>query len=75
MNAEQLQAVIDQVAGECIAVRMRMLNRVITNIYDDALRPLVGTQNRSCHHPLETSADDHDRSNGLHAQAVAEWGP
>jgi DNA-binding MarR family transcriptional regulator len=40
MNAEQLQAMIDQVAGECIAVRMRMLNRVITNIYDDALRPL-----------------------------------
>ena len=38
MNAEQLQAMIDKVAGECIAVRM--LNRVITNIYDDALRPL-----------------------------------
>jgi DNA-binding MarR family transcriptional regulator len=40
MNAEQLQAMIDQVSGECIAVRLRMLNRVITNIYDDALRPL-----------------------------------
>src|SRR5437667_5435250 len=40
MNAEQLQATIDQVAGECIAVRMRMLNRDITNIYDDALRSL-----------------------------------
>ena len=40
MNADQLQAMIDQVAGECIAVRMRMLNRFITNIYDDALRPL-----------------------------------
>jgi DNA-binding MarR family transcriptional regulator len=40
MNAEQLQAMIDQIAGECIAVRMRMLNRVITNIYDDALRSL-----------------------------------
>ena len=40
MNAEQLQALIDQVARECIAVRMRMLNRVITNVYDDALRPL-----------------------------------
>jgi DNA-binding MarR family transcriptional regulator len=40
MNAEQLQARIDHVAGECIAVRMRMLNRVITNVYDDALRPL-----------------------------------
>jgi DNA-binding MarR family transcriptional regulator len=33
-------AVIDKMAGECIAVRLRMLNRVITNIYDAALRPL-----------------------------------
>src|SRR6266513_2493726 len=40
MNAEQLQAMIDQVARECVAGRLRMLNRVITNIYDDALRPL-----------------------------------
>lgn len=30
---------IETIAGECIAVRMRMLNRVVTNIYDDALRP------------------------------------
>ena len=27
-------------AQDCIAVRMRLLNRVITKIYDDALRPL-----------------------------------
>ena len=40
MIAEQLQAMIDQVARECIAGRLRMLNRVITNIYDDALRSL-----------------------------------
>ena len=31
---------IDDIAGECIAVRLRMLNRVVTNIYDDALRTL-----------------------------------
>lgn len=31
---------IDTIAGECVAVRLRMLNRVVTNIYDDALRPL-----------------------------------
>jgi DNA-binding MarR family transcriptional regulator len=31
---------IDTMAGECIAVRLRMLNRVVTNIYDAALRPL-----------------------------------
>ena len=35
-----MQALIDKVAGECVAVRLRMLNRVITNIYDNALRPL-----------------------------------
>jgi DNA-binding MarR family transcriptional regulator len=31
---------IDDVARECIAVRMRMLNRVITRVFDDALRPV-----------------------------------
>lgn len=31
---------IDTIAGECIAVRLRMLNRVVTNVYDEALRPL-----------------------------------
>src|SRR3954469_25683792 len=35
-----MQTIIDKVAGECVAVRLRMLNRVITNIYDNALRPL-----------------------------------
>jgi hypothetical protein len=40
MGAEHMQAMIDKIASECVAVRLRMLNRVITNIYDDALRPL-----------------------------------
>ena len=40
MRAEYMQAMINKVAGECVAVRLRMLNRVITNIYDDALRSL-----------------------------------
>ncbi len=35
-----MRAMIDKVASECVAVRLRMLNRVITNIYDDALRSL-----------------------------------
>ena len=35
-----MQAMIDKVAGECVAVRLRMLNRVVTKIYDDALRSL-----------------------------------
>jgi len=40
MAAESMQAMIDKVASECVAVRLRMLNRVVTNLYDDALRPL-----------------------------------
>jgi DNA-binding MarR family transcriptional regulator len=31
---------IDTIAQKCIAVRLRLLNRVVTNFYDDALRPL-----------------------------------
>ena len=31
---------IDIIAKTCIAVRMRMLNRLVTNVYDEALRPL-----------------------------------
>lgn len=38
--AKSSKTTIDDIAGECIAVRLRMLNRVVTNIYDDALRPL-----------------------------------
>jgi DNA-binding MarR family transcriptional regulator len=30
----------DVIASECIAVRVRLLNRVLTRLYDDALRPL-----------------------------------
>jgi DNA-binding MarR family transcriptional regulator len=35
-----MRGMIDKIAGECVAVRLRMLNRVVTNIYDNALRPL-----------------------------------
>ena len=31
---------IDTISKTCIAVRLRLLNRVITSFYDDALRPL-----------------------------------
>src|SRR5205823_8089823 len=31
---------IDTICRTCIAVRLRLLNRVVTNFYDDALRPL-----------------------------------
>ena len=36
----QKNSAIDAIARDCIAVRLRMLNRVVTNLYDDALRPL-----------------------------------
>jgi DNA-binding MarR family transcriptional regulator len=35
-----LASSIDTIARTCIAVRLRLLNRVVTNLYDDALRPL-----------------------------------
>ena len=31
---------IDAISRTCIAVRLRLLNRVVTSFYDDALRPL-----------------------------------
>ena len=40
IDPQRMQGMIDKIAGECIAVRLRMLNRIITNIYDNALRPL-----------------------------------
>lgn len=35
-----LKSGIDTIARDCIAVRLRLLNRVVTNLYDEALRPL-----------------------------------
>ncbi len=40
MPTTSISKIAGTVAEECIAVRMRMLNRVVTKIYDDALRPL-----------------------------------
>jgi DNA-binding MarR family transcriptional regulator len=31
---------IDTIARSCVAVRLRLLNRVVTSFYDEALRPL-----------------------------------
>ena len=30
---------VDRVASDCIAVRVRLINRVVSSIYDEALRP------------------------------------
>jgi DNA-binding MarR family transcriptional regulator len=40
MGAEHMHTMINKVASQCVASRLRMLNRVITNIYDDTLRSL-----------------------------------
>jgi DNA-binding MarR family transcriptional regulator len=41
MENEKSSRTIDMIARNCIAVRLRLLNRVITTFYDDALRPLA----------------------------------
>jgi DNA-binding MarR family transcriptional regulator len=40
MDNEKFRRAADAIAGECVAVRLRKLNRVVTNLYDEALRPL-----------------------------------
>ncbi len=40
MKRETHSTTPDLIAQDCIAVRMRLLNRVVTKMYDDALRPL-----------------------------------
>jgi DNA-binding MarR family transcriptional regulator len=40
MDSEKHGPAIDAIARTCIAVRLRLLNRVVTNLYDDAPRPL-----------------------------------
>jgi len=40
MDNPQISRAVDAIARDCIAVRLRVLNRVVTKVYDDALRPL-----------------------------------
>jgi DNA-binding MarR family transcriptional regulator len=40
MDERETKILAKSVAAECIAYRVRLLNRVITNIYDRALQPL-----------------------------------
>ena len=40
MGREKHSKALDVIGPKCIAVRMRLLNRVVTKLYDDALRPL-----------------------------------
>jgi DNA-binding MarR family transcriptional regulator len=40
MITKKTVAPLDCFARDCIAVRLRLVNRVITSVYDEALRPL-----------------------------------
>lgn len=40
VESEKARQAKDVIARDCISVRLRLLNRVITNLYDDELRPL-----------------------------------
>src|SRR5262245_22309850 len=39
MTAQSDESIVDRIASGCIASRVRILNRAISAIYDDALRP------------------------------------
>jgi len=39
-NSKSFDQAADTIATDCLAVRVRLLNRTITAIYDDTLRPL-----------------------------------
>jgi DNA-binding MarR family transcriptional regulator len=39
-DSQAIGDVVEEIVRDCVAVRLRRLNRVITNLYDDALRPL-----------------------------------
>ena len=40
MDNEKFRRAADAIARNCVGVRLRLLNRVVTNLYDNALRPL-----------------------------------
>jgi DNA-binding MarR family transcriptional regulator len=40
MSDREDRRLVDRVAGECLAARVRILNRAITGLYDEAIRPL-----------------------------------
>ena len=40
LMSDKSSQVVDSIAGCCIGARVRLLNRVITGLYDNALRPL-----------------------------------
>jgi hypothetical protein len=47
MNKKEAAALAQKFAGDCIAYRVRALNRVITHLYDLALKPFGITVNQT----------------------------
>ena len=39
-NAPDIASIAEETSGGCVATRVRQLSRIITRVYDDALRPL-----------------------------------
>jgi len=40
MKQDTLIKTVDTIVSECLAVRIRLLNRTVTNIFDEVLRPV-----------------------------------
>ena len=47
MNKKEAAALAQKFSGDCIAYRVRVLNRVITHLYDSALKPFGITVNQT----------------------------
>ena len=65
-STAQTASCAQEIAGKCISVRLRMLHRLVTSIYDGTLRPLGLTANQgnlltaiSCAGPITPSELGH----------------
>lgn len=87
MEPEGIKGVAGEVIRDCIATRLRMANRVVTKVYDDALRPfglrvtqmsmLVLAEDRGVIRQSEVGAelqlDDSTLSRNLERMRAKEW--
>lgn len=67
MRSKSKQAAIEVMARECVANQVRMLNRVVTGIYEDEFRPLKLTVSQMVILALTAK---HSR---LHAAQLCRW--
>ena len=87
MRPDRLKEDAAEVLRDCVATRLRMANRVITKVYDDALRPhglkvtqmamLVVAEDRGLIHQSEVGAelqlDDSTLSRNLERMRANGW--